>query len=119
MGSIQHDEACQLARGRRANDLAAKAALNKQRYATAMIEVSVREKEDIDLAGIEAKRPGIFLLDLPASLKHPAIDENAAPGAVHEVARAGDLPAGAVKRQLHAYLAALGLFSAPLALRAG
>ncbi len=88
-GRIQHHQAGQLAARCGRDDLAAKTARDQQRDAPAMIEMRVRQQQVIDIPGFESERLPVFLLDLAAALIETTVDQDALPGAFHQVTGAG------------------------------
>ena len=68
----------------------------------AVIQMGVGEEDRVDARGVEAEGLGVLLLELASALVEPAVDQHAAPGALDEMAGAGDAAIGAVERKLQA-----------------
>jgi len=62
-----------------------------------MVQVRVGKHDVIDGRGIEAKVFRVFLMEFPAALIHSTIDQDAAAGALDQMAGAGNAAVGAVK----------------------
>ena len=77
MGGVEHHQPREFARRAGRDDLAAEAALVKQRDAPAMVEMSVGQQKRVDRRGVEAERRRVFVVELAAALEEAAIDENA------------------------------------------
>ena len=77
MGGVEHHQPGEFARRAGGDDLAAEAALVKQRYAPAMVEMGVGQQQGVDRRGVEAERRRVFVVELAAALEKAAIDENA------------------------------------------
>ena len=98
---VEHHQAGEFARGAGGDDFAAETATAQQRNASAVVEVRVREQQEIDLSRVESEVLGIFLVELAAALVKPAVDENPASGTFDEMTGAGYAAIGAVKGYLH------------------
>ena len=97
MRGIEHHQARQFARRGGGDDLAAEAALDEQRQAPAVVEMGVGQQQEVDCRGVEAEGLGILLIELAPALIHAAVDQDAAAGALDQVAGAGDAAVGAVE----------------------
>src|SRR5438270_2072050 len=101
MRRIHHHETRQFrGRGGR-DDLALEAAFGQQRQAPAMIEMRMRQKHEIDGAGVKAEGAGVFLSQFAAALQQAAIDENFLVRRFEQMAGAGDIAVRAVKGESH------------------
>jgi hypothetical protein len=74
MGSIEQDQAGELARRGRRDDLAAESLFRKQRQAAAMIEMRVREQHKINVRRVETEWIGILGRVLVCALMQAAVD---------------------------------------------
>ena len=99
--SVRQHQARKLTGGLRTHDLAAEAAIHEKRQTTAMIQVCVRQQNEIDAARLEAERLGVLLTELAPALKQAAIDQNAFAGALDEVTGAGHPASSPVKFNSH------------------
>jgi hypothetical protein len=98
MGGVEHDQASELARGGRGDDLAPEAALDQQRHTPAVIEMGMGQQQEIDRLGLEAEGRGVLLLPLAAALIETAVGQDAGAEHLDEMAGAGDAARCAVKR---------------------
>ena len=105
MGGVEHHQPRQLARRAGGDDLAAEAALVKQRDAPAMVEMGVGQQQRVDRRRVEAERRRVFVVEVAAALEEAAVDENALAAGLDEMARAGDVAIGAVEGDLHVAIA--------------
>jgi hypothetical protein len=101
MSRIGKHDASEFAGRRRGDHLAAKSSFRKKRQSATMIQVSVGQQQEIDRRGIEVEGGRIFFGQLPTSLEHAAIDEDAPVRAFEHVAGAGHASIGAVEGQFH------------------
>ena len=104
MGGVEHNQAGEFACRAGGDDLAAKAALEKQGDAPAMVEMGVGQQQHIDRRRVEAEWRSVFVVELTAALKEAAVDEDALAAGFDEMARASDVAVGAVERNLHVAL---------------
>jgi hypothetical protein len=73
------------------------APLDEQRHAAAVIEVRVREQYQIYAGGIEPERVRVLFVKLASTLVHAAVDQDAPPATLDQVAGAGHAAIGAVE----------------------
>ena len=96
----QHDRA-QVARGRRAQDHAPEAALDQRGNVARVINVRVRQDQDVDLGSVKGQ-VAVALKGLrAAALVQAAVHQDARPVHGHHVHRAGSGLRGAKKLYLH------------------
>ena len=69
-----------------------------------MIEMGVRQQQEINRRGIEAEVAGVLLVELAAALIEAAVDQHARARAFDKMAGAGDAPVGAVEGYFHGLL---------------
>ena len=65
---IEHDQFGQLARGGRSDYLARESAFAQQGDATAVIQVGMRQQQEVDVGGFEAEVIGILLFEFASAL---------------------------------------------------
>ena len=107
MGGIHHHEARQLRGRRRRYDLALKAAFDEKRQPSAMIEMGVGQKHDVDAGRIETEGMPVLLFQFAAALKQSAIDQNALACTFEKMTRTGDGAVGTVKCKFQGNLSPL------------
>ena len=112
MRAIEHHETAEFARRRCRDDFAPKAALLQQRYAPAMVEMGVSEQQHVDRGRVEAEGAGVLLIELAPALIEAAIDQDAFPASLDQMAGARDAQIGAVERKSHRTCLALPAGSA-------
>jgi hypothetical protein len=62
-----------------------------------VVEVGVGQQHEIDVGRIEAERLRVLIVKLAPQLKQTTVDQEAPPGTLEQVARAGDAAIGTVK----------------------
>ena len=81
-------------------DRPAKAAVDEERQAPAVIEMTVGQEDRVDLGRIERKRLLVELCDV-VSLERPAVDEDPPPARLDPMAAARHRERGARAEELH------------------
>ena len=94
---IEDDQAGELERRRGRDDFAAKAALGQQRQPAAVIEMGMRQQDEVDCAGIETEIGGILIIELAPTLEQSAIDQDAPAIAFQQMTGTSDRSRGAVE----------------------
>jgi len=67
-----------------------------------MIEMRMGQQDVVDAGGIEAERPGIFLVQLAAALIQPAVDQDSLARTFNQVTGAGDTAICSMERYFQA-----------------
>ncbi len=96
-GCVEHDQSGQFAAGGGGDDLSAKAAIDQQRNAPAMVEVGMGQQQVVDACRVEPEVIGIVFFELAAPLVEAAVHQNAGSGAFEQMAGAGHVPGGTVE----------------------
>ena len=104
MGRIEHHQPGQLPGSGRGDDLALEPPPGQQGDATTVIQMGMGQQQVVDLRRVETEGLGILLGQLPPTLEHAAVDEDALAVAFDEMAGAGDFVIGAVEGDFHVLL---------------
>ena len=102
LGRVEQHEPGELGGRRGAHDRAPEALVDEQRQQAAVVEVGVGEDDGVERRRVDAQRHPVAHRLVGAALEHAAVDEDAGPTRVDEVARAGDRARSAEEGQLHA-----------------
>src|SRR4029077_8394513 len=87
---VRKDDPREVARRGRGDDLAAKAVLHEERQSPTMVEVRVGQQQEVERRRVEAEVGGVFLFEIATALENATIHEQAPPGTLQQVTRAGD-----------------------------
>jgi hypothetical protein len=72
-----------------------------------VVEVGVRQEDDIEALRVKRKRISVVLVLVARALEEPAVEKNAQPVDLHEMARACDRPGRTAECDLQSALPAL------------
>ena len=97
---VEEDEGGPAGAGRRL-DGADVAVPNQQRQAAAVVEVSVRQEDRVELGRVEAERHPVADRFVRAALEHPAIDQHLRPVGREQECRTGDGRRAAEEGDVH------------------
>ena len=91
----------QVGRRRRAPDRPAEAQQREARQQARVVDVGVRQQDEIDVAHVERERLAVLALGLAPALEHAAVHQEGAAGRAHPRTGSGDFAGGAEKRDFH------------------
>ena len=94
---IQQHQARQFDGRRGRDDFTPEAALRQQRDAATMVQVSMRQQQEIDRSWVKTHRLGILLGQLAPALVQAAIDEDALTRTFNQVTGTGNTLVGPVE----------------------